>query len=161
MNFDGFLGTRASFMLDVVFLAMFAIVPLVAFNIWLAHSRKAYQRHKRLQVATGLLLLVAVALFELDMRINGWRHRAETSPYYGHGESMGLVFPVLYVHLFFAVTTAVLWILVIARGLRSYPDPPVPGPHSAWHRRWGRIAAWDLVLTSATGWIFYWLAFVA
>jgi hypothetical protein len=26
---------------------------------------------------------------------------------------------------------------------------------------WGKIAAWDMLLTAATGWIFYWLAFVA
>ena len=32
---NGILGTRASLMLDVVFLAMFAILPVLAFSIWL------------------------------------------------------------------------------------------------------------------------------
>lgn len=158
---DGFLGTRATFMLDVVFLAMFAVAPVLAYSIWLARSRQAYALHKRIQVALGIVLLAAVTLFELDMRVNGWRHRAEASPYYGGAESLGLVFPVLYVHLFFAVTTAVLWALVLFRALRNFPSPPHPTAHSVWHRRWGWIAAWDMLLTSVTGWVFYWLAFVA
>ena len=31
----GFLGTRGSLMLDVVFLAMFVVVPLLAVSVWL------------------------------------------------------------------------------------------------------------------------------
>lgn len=158
---DGFLGTRASLMLDFVFLAMFAVLPILGFSIWLVRTRRAYVWHKRIQLTLGLVLLAAVTLFELDMRINGWRHRAEASPYYGGAQSTGLVFPVLYVHLFFAVTTAALWIAVIVRALRNFPAPPAPGAHSAWHRRFGWLAAWDMLLTSLTGWLFYWLAFVA
>lgn len=158
---DGFLGTRASLMLDVVFLAMFVVVPVLVYSIWLVRVHKAYAAHKRLQLTLGGLLLAAVTLFELDVRINGWRHRAEASPYYGGGDSIGLVFPVLYVHLFFAVTTTVLWIVVIARALRNFPSPPVPGPHSAWHRRFAWLAAIDMAITSITGCLFYWLAFVA
>lgn len=158
---DGFLGTRASLMLDVVFLAMFAVLPLLGFSIWLVRTRRAYAWHKRIQLTLGAVLLAAVALFELDMRVNGWRHRAEASPYYGGAESLGLVFPVLYVHLFFAVTTAALWIAVIVRALRNFPAPPAPSAHSAWHRRFGWLAAWDMLLTSLTGWLFYWLAFAA
>ena len=108
-------------------------------------------------MALGLVLLAAVTLFELDMRVNGWTHRAEASPYW----SDGTVGRVLAVHLVFAVSTAALWIVVIARALRNFASPPLPGPHSVWHKRWGWIAAIDMVLTSLTGWGFYWLAFAA
>ena len=65
---DGFLQTRASIMLDVVFLAMFAVVPLLGWSIHLVRNRRNYALHKRVQLTLGILLLVAVTLFELDMR---------------------------------------------------------------------------------------------
>ena len=65
---DGFLGTRASIMLDIVFLAMFAIIPVMGWSIWLVRCRRHYALHKRCNSALGLLLAVAVGLFEIDMR---------------------------------------------------------------------------------------------
>lgn len=177
---DGFLGTRASIMLDVVFAAMFAIVPLLVWSIWLVKYRQNYLLHKRIQVALLIVLGVAVGLFEIDVRfVSGWRERAEPSPYYASVESAGpvwdaifvkmlgrpatpgWVFRALMIHLVFAVSTTILWVWVGVRALRRYPDPPEPGPHSRSHTLWGKIAAWDMLLTACTGWIFYWLAFVA
>lgn len=155
---DGFLGTRASLMLDVVFLAMFAVMPVLIWSIWLVKYRQRYTLHKRIQLALAAVLAVAVTGFELDMRINGWQHRAVESPYFHNG---GLVFVVLYVHLFFAITTTALWIIVIVRALRGFPVPAAPSPHSSSHLVWAKLAALDMGLTAFTGWIFYWLAFVA
>lgn len=147
-------------MLDVVFLAMFLVIPVLAWSIYLVRVKRNYLLHKRVQVTLGLVLLAAVTLFELDMRLNGWTHRAVDSPYWGDGTWAGsAVMQVLAVHLAFAVTTALVWIAVIARALKRFPSPPVPGPHSAWHRPFGWVAAIDMALTSVTGWIFYWLAF--
>jgi hypothetical protein len=141
----------------VVFLAMFVVVPALAWSVYLVKVRRNYLLHKRVQVVLGSVLLVAVALFEIDMRVYGWGHRATASPY----TADGTVLNVLYVHLCFAVSTALLWILVMVRALRHMPSPPSPCPHSVWHKRWGWIAAIDMVLTTLTGWTFYWLAFVA
>jgi hypothetical protein len=154
---DGFLGTRASLMLDVVFLAMFVVVPVLAWSVYVVRVRRNYALHKRVQVTLGLVLLAAVTLFEVDMRVNGWTERAEPSPHW----SNGTVQNALAVHLVFAVSTAVVWIVVMVRALRNFTSPPLPGPHSAWHKRWAWIAAIDMGLTSLTGWIFYWLAFAA
>jgi uncharacterized membrane protein YozB (DUF420 family) len=158
---DGFLGTRASLMLDIVFVAMFAVVPLLGYSVYLVKYRRKYTLHKRIQLVLGAVLLVTVALFELDMRLNGWRDRARPSPYYGSDDAHGWVWYALSIHLVFAVTTAALWIAVIAQALRRFPNPPLPSEHSVWHRRWGKLAAVDMALTALTGWIFYWLAFVA
>jgi len=155
---DGFLGTRASIMLDIVFLAMFAVVPILGWSIHLVRNQRRYQLHKQVQVTLGLVLLVAVTLFEVDMRfVTDWRIRAEASPHYATGTVMNA----LYIHLVFAVTTAVVWVVVMTRALRNIPSPPGPCRHSAWHKRWGWIAALDMLGTSITGWVFYWLAFVA
>ncbi len=155
-GFDGFLPFRGSFMLDVVFLAMFAVVPALAYSIYLVRYRRAYALHRRIQLALGAVLLITVLAFEADMRLHGWRLRAEPSPFYP-----GLTNPVLAVHLAFAVSTALLWVVVIARALKRFPFPPRPGEHSPAHRLWGRLAAAGMFLTAATGWLFYYLAFIA
>ena len=153
---NGFLGTRASIMLDVVFLAMFIVVPVMIWSIQQAKAHR-YTLHKNVQVLLGIVLLVAVVLFEVDMRfVTDWRARAMPSPYY---ESW--VFPSLYIHLFFAVPTALIWTYTIVQALRKFPSPPVPGPYSHAHHRWGKLAAIEMVMTAVTGWIFYYLAFVA
>ncbi|MGD9724037.1 MAG: DUF420 domain-containing protein [Pirellulales bacterium] len=157
---DGFLGTRASFMLDVVVLAMVALLPSLAFSIYQVMVRRRYALHKTIQLTLGMVLLVTVALFEADMRIGGWRHRAEASPYAGHNGT-DWVTVALAIHLCFAVTSALLWIIVIARALREFPVPVAPSAHSPWHRRVGMAAAIDMACTAVTGWIFYYLAFVA
>ena len=160
---DGFLpGSRASIMLDVVFLAMFAVVPILAISIYLVKYQQRYALHKTIQLWLGAILLVAVTLFEIDMRINGWKIRAEDSPYFaGDGGSLGGVYLALYVHLFFAVPTTILWIMVIVRALRNFASPPVPCAHSPSHIRWAKLAAFEMYMTAVTGWIFYWFAFVA
>jgi hypothetical protein len=156
---DGFLGTRASLMLDVVFLAMFAVVPLMLWSICQVRYRRRYLLHKRMQLGLAGVLLVAVLAFEIDMRINGWQHRAELSPFFN--SPVNWVKIALWVHLFFAIPTAIVWVYVVWHALRYIPDPPGPSRHSARHIRWAWIAAWEMVGTAVTGWLFYYLAFIA
>jgi len=153
---NGFLGFRASLMLDLVSLAMAAILPVLGFSVWLVKFRRRYALHKRIQLALGCILLVAVAAFESDMRINGWKERASESPYFPT-----VVYYSLGTHLVFSVSTALLWVFVITQALRKIPNPPGPSPYSPRHIFWAKLAALDLALTAVTGWIFYWLAFVA
>ena len=47
---DGFLGTRASVMLDVVALAMLAVVPAMVVGVGLARYRQQWGWHKRVQL---------------------------------------------------------------------------------------------------------------
>jgi hypothetical protein len=157
---DGFLGTRASLMLDLVFLAMFAVLPVLGWSIAQVKYRRRYLLHKRVQLTLGAVLLVTVTAFEIDMRINGWRERAAASRFW-NASGVNWVDAALAVHLCFAVTTALAWIVVIARALVNFPSPPAPGPHSPWHIRWAKVAAIDMLLTAITGWLFYWMAFVA
>jgi putative membrane protein len=177
---DGFLGTRASITLDLVFTAMFAVVPVMAWSIWLVKRRRRWELHKRMQLGLLAALGVAIVLFEIDMRfVSGWRERAMPSPYYESVESAGpvwswlcltlcgmervpgWVYRGLVIHLVFAVSTTVLWVWTAWGALRHFPKPPAPNEYSASHRFWGWLAAADMVTTALTGWTFYWLAFVA
>ena len=154
---DGFLGWRGSVMMDVVLLAMFAIVPLLCISIALVRYRKKYTVHKRIQISLGIILAVAILLFEIDVRMYPWRPRAEPSPYF----ATGWVDWALWLHLPFAISTAFLWIYVFVWALRNIPHPPGPGPWSRRHRFWARLAALDMIATAITGSIFYFLAFIA
>jgi len=160
-GFDGFLGNRASLMLDIVFLAMFIVVPLMGWSIFQVKYRRRYLLHKRVQITIGLVLLIAVTLFEIDIRVNGWRERAAASPFYNEIRSAGLVNWALWIHLIFAISSTVLWIFVIVQALRKFSSPPLPNEYGPRHKFWATIAAIDLSMTALTGWIFYWLAFVA
>ncbi|MCG8450889.1 MAG: DUF420 domain-containing protein [Pirellulales bacterium] len=156
-GFDGFLGTRASLMLDVVFVAMFVVLAVMGWSIYQVRYRKRYALHKRTQLLLAGILLVTVMAFEVDMRLYGWEDRAAGEI---GGSADPVVWKALYVHLVFAISSALLWPVVIYRAWKQFPTPPAPNTHSRSHLFWARLAALDLLMTSVTGWVFYVLAFV-
>ena len=154
---DGFLGTRASFGMDVVLVGLLATLPILAWSIYLVARRRDYAGHRKLQLLIVAALVAAIVVFELDVRlISNWKLRAAPSPFWPAG-----VLTALGIHLVFAVSTPVLWTWVVWEAWRRFPSPPQPNSHSPRHRLMARLAAGDLVLTAITGTVFYWLAFVA
>jgi len=158
---DGFLGYRASFMLDVVVCALIVVVPTLLFSLYAVKIRRNYRLHKSLQIALGIVLLVAVGLFEIDMRLHGGitgilakRSRPLTP---SERESFDQL---LYVHLFFAISTVVLWATTLTLALRRMPLPPAPCAHSRLHKRLGWLSAVDITLTSVTGLAVYYYGFI-
>lgn len=149
-------NSRGSLMLDLVAVAMVAVLPFLALAIGLAKWQKNYAQHKRLMLSLSIILLIAVILFELEMRLIGWRHLAEPSPYY-----VSLVPSALTVHLICSVSTVLTLGLTVVLALKRFAKPPRPGDHSALHKALGKLAAVGLCLTSVTGWFFYYIAFIA
>ena len=154
---DGFLGTRASLMLDLLILIMVIVVVALSWSVYQVKYRRRFALHKWVQIPLGIALLAAVFIFELDIRINGWQDRAAGEI---GGNVSAAVWTSLLIHLFFAITTVLLWPIVLIRAVRGFGKPTRPGKHSSWHLGWARVAAADLVATAVTGWIFYTLAFV-
>jgi putative membrane protein len=154
---DGFLGTRAPLILDVLCLAMLAVVLVLAWSVYQVKYRGRFSLHKWTQITLGVILLAVVILFEIDIRLHGWEERS-AGLIGGRAPSMALI--ALYVHLVFAISTVILWPTTIILALRNFPQPPRPGEHSRIHIPLARTAAIDMVLTAITGWIFYWAAFV-
>ena len=153
---DGFLPfSRASLMLDSVVVAMFIVLPI---QVWSIHKAKAgqWQLHRNVQLITSIVLLLAVVAFEIDIRLNGWRHLAEVSPYYD-----SIVFPALFIHLFFAICTPFIWGFTLIKAMRQFGYPVKPTDYLQKHKRWGKISFGFLCGTSFTGWAFYYLAFMA
>lgn len=161
---NGFLGYQTTFMLDFVVCALGLVVPLLIWSLWLVKFRQQYVLHKRLQVALGLILLVAVTAFEVDVQMvhGGWENivaKQSLSP-----ETLAAkisdVRPWLLVHLVFAVSTPFLWITTLALALKRFDNPPMPGNHSRLHKTLGWASAIDITLTSVTGLLFYYVAFM-
>ena len=154
---DGFLGTRASFGMDVVLVGLLATLPLLAWSIYLVARRRNFAAHRKLQLFIAAALATAIVVFEIDVRlISDWKLRAAPSPFWPSG-----VLSALGIHLVFAISTLVLWVWVVWEAVKRFPSPPGPNAHSPRHRVMARLAAIDLVLTAITGTVFYWLAFVA
>ena len=155
---NGILPTRGSIMLDLVFLAMFAVVALLVVSVILA-KRGQWIWHRNLQVGMAIVLAVAVTAFEIDMRFvtQNWRTLAEPSPFY----ESGWVDVALVIHLLFAVPAPIWWTVVIVLAWRRFDQPARPGTHSQLHRKLGWLGVILMVGTSVTGWIFYALAFIA
>lgn len=160
----GFLGNDASFMLDVVVCALVLLVPLLAYSIIVVKFQRNHERHKHLQLLLAGILLVAVAAFEIDMRLHGgWRNIVNKDPAHPRRSEAELENSALLLrtHLVFAISTPFLWAATIGLALKRFPDPPVPGPHSDLHKALGWASAADLALTSVTGLWFYYTTFVA
>ena len=158
---EGFLSTRGSFMLDAVFLAMMLVVPIMGLSRYLVRNQHRYALHRRIQLILATVLLAAVLAFEIEMRLFGWKQRAIASPFWQEGRWNDWIDYSLVIHLCFAIPTPFIWGGLIWAALRKFPRPTTPAAHSATHKRWGTIAMVMMTMTSLTGWIFYWLAFVA
>ena len=160
----GFLGYPTTFMLDFVVCALVLVVPLLLYSLWLVKVRRRYLAHKRLQIALGLILLAAVTAFEVDVQIvhGGWENivaqqQLDATQF---AAKISSVRPWLLVHLLFAVTTPVLWAVTMTLALRRFGRNPVPGPHSRLHAALGWASTIDITLTSITGLLFYYVAFM-
>lgn len=160
---QGFLGFDSSLMLDVVVCALVLVVPVVIYSLYLVKVRRNYALHALVQTSLSAVLLLVVAAFEIDMRMHGgWQKIINKNPEAPRlvGEALDQVRTLLFVHLAFAITTPILWGATLILAWKHFARPPQPGTHSARHKLLGWLSTIDLVMTSVTGLVFYYFAFV-
>ncbi|HEV7280725.1 MAG TPA: DUF420 domain-containing protein [Pirellulaceae bacterium] len=152
---------RGSLMLEAVVIAMLVVTLALAFSIAAARLGKRYRLHRTVQIVLTICLAVTLIAFEADMRfVTDWRALADGSPWYDRGR-FSVVDAALAVHLCFAIPAPFVWAATLGLALRRFGRNVAPGPYSRGHRRWGWISATLMGLTTLTGWIFFYLAFVA
>jgi hypothetical protein len=150
-------------MLDVVVCALVLVVPALLYSLYLVRYRQAFRLHRNLQTALGGVLLVTVVTFEVDLQFvhGGWENVVARREPPLSSEQLDFVRRLLWVHLVFAISTPLLWAATLWLAWRRFSRPPLPGPHSPLHRRLGWLSTIDITLTSITGLVFYYFAFVA
>ncbi len=147
---QGFLGTRADIIIDVVMTVSGFLPALMMFTFYLAAKRK-YQLHKNMQLALLLIVTVLVVALEVDVRSGDLQAAGALSAYHDT-----LALRVLFiVHLLFATTTFVGWIWLVIKSSKIYPK----GFGKFNHKKWGKILFADVVLTVITGWMMYLMVF--
>lgn len=146
MPLQGFLGTRADLLTDLVITALVAVVPFVLWNQNLAR-RGRWALHKRMQIGLAVLLGLVVAAFEYNLRLQGGIFEATTASAYSGTLTLNFW---IWFHTFLAITTVIVWASLIIMSLRRFPSPPQPAAFSATHRRWGRIGIIWMLATGLT-----------
>lgn len=165
-SYAGILGAwlipgRGSLTLEAIVVTMFVVTISLALSIATARFGRRYRLHRAMQIGLTVCLAVALAAFEADMRfVTDWRALAEESPWFERG-TFSVVHAALAVHLCFAIPTPFIWTTTLVLALRRFGPNVRPGAHSRSHRRWGWISATMMTLTALTGWLFFYLAFVA
>lgn len=153
-------------MLDFVVCALVVLVPLLLYSLFAVKKQKKFVLHRNLQVVLGIVLLIAVGAFEIDMQWvqGGWENvmakQADTLGEEALATKIDSVRSVLRIHLVFAISTPILWIVTLVLALRKFSNPPTPGAHSRTHKTLGWLSTIALALTSVTGVWFYCVAFV-
>ena len=153
---QGFLGTRADLLVDVVFVVN-VIAPIWAgFAAWLARKRE-HRRHMKLQLILWATLFVCVLLLEGNIRLSGGSGSLVSgSPY----EGTTLLRTVFLLHIGPAVLTYVLWLYLVVASFRRW-HVALPGGFSGRHKKLGKLVILGLVWVAASAAAVYWLGFAA
>jgi hypothetical protein len=150
----GFLGTEADLLMDLLVSAV-PVVLLVMYFAWTKARRSEWTTHRNTQILLSVILGVAVGALELHVAASGG-----LEPIIGPVEARPGLAVTLKVHLFFAITTSLLWIGLILGSLIKFPSPPKPNDFSRLHRFFGRLGMITMIVTGLTAVAVYILAFV-
>lgn len=131
---ESFLGQRGDALIDIGTLSIIAVVPVLLWSWVLARHRK-WVLHKRVQLTTASVLGVVVLLFEIDLsQMGGIFAVTAASPYAG----TTLLNAWIWTHTVFAISSTVVWLLLVIASLVKFPKPPVPAAFPT-HRYFGRL----------------------
>lgn len=144
---QGFLGTRADVLMDIVIVSLVVIVPALVWSRALARSGR-YAAHKRLMLWLAGVLGVAVALFEADMRLSGGIFELTKGSRFAGTTFLNAS---IYIHTLLSISTSLIWIVLIAWSLKRFSKPPAPGAFSHRHKQLGRLGMLGMALTGITG----------
>lgn len=131
---ESFLGQRGDALIDIGTLSIVVVAPILIWSWALARNR-SWTQHKRVQLVTATVLGIVVLLFEIDLnRIGGVFAVTSTSPYAG----TALLNFWIWFHTAFAISSTIVWLLLIVASLIKFPSPPVPAAFPT-HRYFGRL----------------------
>jgi uncharacterized membrane protein YozB (DUF420 family) len=129
-----FLGARGDALIDIGVLSIVAVVPVLLWS-WSLARKKQWTLHKRVQLTTAVVLGIVVLLFEIDLnRMGGIFAVTAESSYAGTATLNSWI----WIHTAFAISSTIVWALLVAASLIRFPSPPEP-KYFTTHRHFGRL----------------------
>ena len=126
-------GTKASLIVDFFLVVQVAMVPTLAWAIYLVRKGKV-RAHARIMAAAFAFFLMSVVAFEVDVHLGGQRVPPPRLT--------------LIIHLCFSIPSLVIWTYQMVTAKTALVEP-------AAHRRRGKILFGFIVGTVATGiWLY-------
>lgn len=152
---SGFLQTRGDLLMDLVIVAFIVILPLLLVS-WRAARAKQYRKHKLIQLALAGTLLIAVGLFELDLKLSGGIFALTAASAYA---GTVLLNSLIYGHTLVAILSAIIWLVLVVASLRRFPNPPASNDFGATHRFWGRMGMIFMMASGLSALPLYYVGF--
>lgn len=140
-----FLGARGDALIDIGILSIVAVVPVLLWSWNLARTQQ-WTLHKRVQLLTAAVLGVVVLLFEIDLNQLGGIFKVTADSAYAGTATLNFW---IWTHTAFAISSTIVWVLLVAASLIKFPRPPEPKFFST-HRYFGRLAMVLMLGSGAT-----------
>ncbi len=151
----GFLGTRGDILMDLVVLSFLLILPLLVVS-WRAARNSEFKKHKAIQLALFITLIVAVGLFELDMKLSGGIFELTAGSAYA---GTAVLNTLIYGHTLVAILSALMWLVLVLVSLRRFPNPPASNAFGLAHRFWGRTGMLMMMASGISAVPLYYVGF--
>lgn len=141
----GFLGARGDALIDIGILSIVAVVPILLWS-WSLARKKQWTLHKRVQLSTAALLGIVVLLFEIDLSQMGGIFAVTADSASAGTTTLNFW---IWIHTAFAISSTIVWVLLVAASLIRFPSPPVATAFPT-HRYFGRLAMILMLGSGAT-----------
>jgi uncharacterized membrane protein YozB (DUF420 family) len=158
---QGFLGTNASLVPDIVVVAMFLVLPAFFYGAWIAKQGKTKAHAKLMTGVFGLLFIVIIGFVAWNQIANDYKVKWVDTDFYRN-----VFTPFVIGHIIIAVLGLFLGIFVVATAIK-WRTPKADGQlvfksskHRSIHVWCGRIALLLFVLIAVTGFGIYYLRYV-
>lgn len=152
---NGFLGTRADLLMDLVLIGIL-ITPILMLYAFSLAKQKRFVAHRNLHVTLISILILAVILFELDIRLSGGSEAFLSGSPYAETKFMKVL---LTFHILIAIASFTTWIGLETQSWKSFREA-LPGNFSYRHIQVGWVVYSGVVVTAITGLGLYILGFV-
>ena len=152
----GFLGTKASFYMDLSTI-YFALLPFLLIIAIRYARQKAYQKHLYSQLLIFIMTMIVIVIFEVGIRLeSGFLEFSKNSSI-----PFSFLLPFLFIHIMIAVITVLAWIYLLISSFRNFKNNSFGSPDMALsHKRVGKWVFIGLSLSAFMGVTLYILLFI-
>jgi putative membrane protein len=152
----GFISPRSDILIDVVILSFVIILPILIWS-WSQVRQRHYQHHRNTQLSLGIVLAIAVVLFEIDLRLSGGIFEL-TKDSVAAGTFLLNFW--IWSHMAVSILTSLIWIVLIPLSLSRFGNPAKPNAFSRTHKLWGRTGMITMMLTGLSAIPLYYYGFM-